>query len=239
MAILTIKEYLNGQGKTIEKATNISDPKLPKAPLAPTKPLSKGKTYSFPASLDASPNPYIAKSINVGQKPDDETGLGDLASPGMHHEDAEKSPEMVSQLKEHCGCESKKAPFVVAYTSGAYHPDPIQAIKYIVYITNENENILKALMHEARKAGCLKKYTDYLMKSPELYQSLHDKVQTDGLDSIMQRMGLASTNEAKEILDIEKSKKIEPRKKKTTNKDDDKSKGDKIYTSGLTDYASK
>ena len=42
MAILTIQEYLNSKGKTIEKAGNILDPELPNAPVAPEKPIVKG-----------------------------------------------------------------------------------------------------------------------------------------------------------------------------------------------------
>ena len=163
MAILTIQEYLNSKGKTIEKAETYPDCNIPEAPKTPQKAVTKGKSYNFPAALKGSPNPYISKEIRMGQEKDDEMGLGFLKSPGM---DVSQKPETnaANQLKEHCGCEEKKAPHVVAYASGAYHPDPIQAIKYIVYLTNENENILKALMHEAKRVGCLDKYANIINK---------------------------------------------------------------------------
>lgn len=79
-------------------------------------------------------------------------------------------------MNEHCGCEEKKAPHVVAYSAGAFHPDPIQAIKYVVYLTNENEHILRALVHEARRAGCLDKYVNYMLEFPETYQEIADRM---------------------------------------------------------------
>lgn len=203
MPLMTIQEYINASGKTIEKPTDIMSMKMEKPPVSPEANKAKGKTYSFPTTISKKPNPYIASTIKTSQKPDEEVGLADLGTPDMDYTDNQEV-DAVSQLKEHCGCEKKKAPFVVAYSSGAYHPDPIQAIKYIVYLTNENENILKALMHEARKTGCLKKYTDYLTKSPELYQSLQDRIANDGPETVLNRIGIIK-NEAK-LLDLNSDK---------------------------------
>jgi hypothetical protein len=235
MAMLTIQEYLNAQGKTIEKPYNILDNKVPQSPNAPAKNLKKGKTYSFPAALDSKPNPYISSTIKIDAKKDDQKGLASFGTPGIDFEAKEKPPEAVSQLDEHCGCEKKKAPFVVAYSSGAYHPDPIQAIKYIVYLTNENDNILKALMHEARKMGCLGKYTDYLTRTPELYKSLQKKASNEGPDAILHKMGLSPANESTEKKNL---KNILPIKRK--DKDSEKttkSIGDSAYSKGISDYA--
>lgn len=80
--------------------------------------------------------------------------------------------EVRNGLVEHCGCEDKKAPHVVAYSVGAYHPDPIQAINYVVYLTNENNNILRALMLEAKRRGCLDKYVHQMLQYPETYKAL-------------------------------------------------------------------
>lgn len=204
MALMTIQEYINSQGKTIEKALSTKSPSTDKPPARPEKNQTKGKNYSFPAASDKQPNPYLATTIKMPKKDDDAMGLGDLGTPDTDYSATSKDVDSVSELKEHCGCEKKKAPFVVAYSSGAYHPDPIQAIKYIVYLTNENENILKALMHEARKTGCLKKYTDYLTKAPELYQSLQDRIANDGPEMVLHRIGIMK-NEAK-ILDINSDK---------------------------------
>lgn len=161
MALLKLKEYLNNAGKTIEKAADIMTADIEKGPDRPEKNVIKGKNYKFPAALDGNPLPYAAKTMKDPQGKDGETGLGSIGTPDIEYGKT-KELDSYSQLQEHCGCENKKAPFVVAYASGAYHPDPIQAIKYIVYLTNENENILKALMHEAKKAGCYKKYVNYI-----------------------------------------------------------------------------
>lgn len=237
MALMTIQEYINSNGKTIEKPLDITALKMDKAPERPEKYQVKGKTYNFPAAMDKQPNPYIAATMKTSQKTDDQVGLADLGTPDTDFTQTNSDVDAVSDLKEHCGCEKKKAPFVVAYSSGAYHPDPIQAIKYIVYLTNENDNILKALMHEARKTGCLKKYTDYLIKAPELYQSLQDRISNDGPESLMSRLGLVQTEAAK-VLDLEdeKNKKKPLPKKSKPNKTTD---GDKAYADGITDFASK
>lgn len=242
MSIIKFQEYLNSKGKTIEKAGDILKPEMNKIPEKPSKYITKGKNYSFGAALNKEPNPYISKGISVSQGEDDEMGLGSLGTPNTDYSDTKSDVDSVSEINEHCGCEKKKAPFVVAYSSGSFHPDPIQAIKYIVYLTNENENILKALMHEARKTGCLNKYTDYLTRTPELYQSLQKKMQDQGAESIMQKLGL-STNEMTqndliktphknyignqyEIID----KKRRPKKTRDV--------GDKVYEKGISDFES-
>lgn len=76
------------------------------------------------------------------------------------------------QINEHCGCENKKAPHVVAYSVGAFHPDPIQAINYVTYLANENKNLLHALVMEAKRVGCLKKIVSELLSFPETYKTL-------------------------------------------------------------------
>lgn len=243
MALMTIQEYIDFKGKTMEKPLDSMDSKMDKTPATPEKYVTKGKNYSFPAALDKKPNPYISSNMKTSQKADDQVGLGDLGTPDTDFTQSKSDVSAVSELKEHCGCEKKKAPFVVAYSSGSYHPDPIQAIKYIVYLTNENENILKALMHEARKSGCLRKYTDYLLRTPELYQSLQDRVANDGPESLLQRIGLVRNESTEKIIDMDADKKPnKPNKVKTPSKlspTKDKSKGDKSYEAGLTDYASK
>jgi len=186
MALINIKEYLNNKGKTIEKPSDIMTAKTDSPPKAPAKYATHGKNYAFSAALDDQPLPYAADTID---SQNGEDGLGFFGTPNIDFTNTKTNVVNFSELKEHCGCEKKKAPFVVAYASGAYHPDPIQAIKYIVYLTNENENILKALMHEARKTGCLQKYTDYLTKFPETYRSLGSRFQGDeGVNELMSRL---------------------------------------------------
>ena len=75
-------------------------------------------------------------------------------------------------LNEHCGCENKKAPHVVAYSVGAFHPDPIQAIRYVTYLANENVNLRHALVREAKRAGCAAGLLGELLQLPESYVAL-------------------------------------------------------------------
>lgn len=189
MALKNFREYLNSKGKTIENPNDIMSYQGDKPPIAPEKYATHGKNYAFSAALTGKPLDYQAKTISVSKDKDDEAGMGFFGTPGIDYTDTRTNVVDFSELKEHCGCEKKKAPFVVAYSSGAFHPDPIQAIKYIVYLTNENEHILKALMHEARKSGCLEKYTDYLTRFPETYRSLGKKYgNEDGMNQLIQKM---------------------------------------------------
>jgi hypothetical protein len=152
----TFLEYLNGKGKTIEKAVDIEDLKQEKPPAAPEN--YEDAVVKFPAQIKTKPNDYTAKQTKVK----DNEGLGDLGTPNVKFDAKSPVVDKVTEIKEHCGCEKKKAPFVVAYSSGSYHPDPIQAIKYIVYLTNENDNLLSALMKEAKDTGCLNKYANWI-----------------------------------------------------------------------------
>jgi hypothetical protein len=169
MSLIKIQEYLDNKGKTIEKPKELLSDKVPPAPTHPDKDKTSGKNYGFSAALNNKKLPYVAKTIKIPKtKVDDEKGLGSMGTPDVDFDKSIKNIVDFSEIKEHCGCEDKKAPFVVAYSSGAYHPDPIQAIKYIVYLTNENDNILKALMKEAQRRGCLHKYMQYLSQHPDM-----------------------------------------------------------------------
>jgi len=83
------------------------------------------------------------------------------------------------QLKEHCGCEDKEIPHVIAYTSGPYHPDPIQAIKYVAFLASENENIMRALLREARQLGCVDSLVEGLLAIPETYIEIVHRMTVD------------------------------------------------------------
>ena len=67
---------------------------------------------------------------------------------------------------------NKKAPHVVAYAAGAFHPDPIQAIRYVSYLANENVNLRRALVREMNRAGCSKELLQELLQLPESFGTL-------------------------------------------------------------------
>jgi len=233
MGLLKINEYLNAKGKTDEKAVDIMKYQGEKPKDKPAKYATSGKNYAFSAARTEEPIPYVAKTI----KPKDQEGLGSIGTPGIDFEKTRTNVVNVSELHEHCGCEKKKAPMVVAYSSGAYHPDPIQAIKYIVYLTNENENILKALMHEAKKSGCLKKYTDFLYNMPELYQTMSEKLSDEeGHNRFMRRLSMVrneSTDKKKPVNEKPKSDNEKPENDKKMKQKGDDSK----YSNAVSDFA--
>lgn len=184
-------EYLNAKGKLQEKpATAINadyegpDEKNPE----PNETDDLG--YKVPKAIKKNPTAYAPKA-NINKK-DLEKGLANVGDedniiefPELGKMNNEQfvnftkgmpTEEFVKIMNEHCGCEKKSAPMVVAYSSGAYHPDPIQAIRYVSYLANENENLLRALIHESKRVGGLEKLCERLMDYSEFYEVLKDKI---------------------------------------------------------------
>ena len=157
--------------------------KIPTYPKTPEKNINKNLGYDVPKPVKSSPNPYMAgnkqpsskeldKGLgNVGDK-DNVLGFNELTS--MDNESFIEATKNLStkdfinnMVSEHCGCENDVAPHVVSYYAGAGHPDPIQAIQYLVYVMDKNPHILRALVHEARRKGCFGKMCKAMMKFPE------------------------------------------------------------------------
>lgn len=97
MAIMTFLEYLNAQGKTIETAGDILDPKIPSPPKGPEKAVVKGKNYSFPAALDSNPNPYVSTEVKLTKK-NDQTGLATFGTPNADFSKTKSDVSKVSEL---------------------------------------------------------------------------------------------------------------------------------------------
>ena len=191
-------EYLNAKGKLQEKPiTAINADYEGPEEKAPEKNETDDLGYKAPKAAKSSPTPYSAgKSTNVNKK-DMEKGLANVGDKDnviefpelgkMNNEEfitftkGLPTDQFVKIMNEHCGCEKKSAPMVVAYSSGAYHPDPIQAIKYISYLTNENENLLRALIHETKRIGGLQKLCDRLMDYSDFYEVLKTKIEDKNL----------------------------------------------------------
>ena len=165
--------------------------KIPTYPKTPEKNINKNLGYDVPKPVKASPNPYMATAKQPSAK-ELEKGLGNIGDKNnvlgfneLTSLDNESFIEATKNLStkdfinnmvnEHCGCENDVAPHVVSYYAGAGHPDPIQAIQYLVYVMDKNPHILRALMHEARRKGCFGKMCKAMMKFPEFNEiaSMH------------------------------------------------------------------
>lgn len=174
----TMKLAKDNYEKTLSDKT-----KIPTYPKTPEKNINKKLGYDVPKSVKANPIPYMANAKqpsakelekglgNVGDK-DNILGFNELTS--LDNESFVEATKNLStkdfinnMVNEHCGCENDVAPHVVSYYAGAGHPDPIQAIQYLVYVMNKNPHILRALMHEARRKGCFGKMCKEMMKFPE------------------------------------------------------------------------
>jgi len=102
-------------------------------------------------------------------------------------------------LNEHCGCENKKAPHVVAYSVGAFHPDPIQAIRYVTYLANENVNLRHALVREAKRAGCAATLLGELLQLPESYTALAKLIDSEQGEAFSRRLEKAIRENREEL----------------------------------------
>ena len=184
-------EYLNAKGKLQEKPITAinADYEGPEENFPEPNDIDD-LGYKVPKPIKKTPVGYSPKS-NIGKK-DLEKGVAYSGDKDMvinfpelgkmNNEqfiNATKSlptEEFIKVMNEHCGCEKKSAPMVVAYSSGSYHPDPIQAIRYVSYLANENENLLRALIHESKKMGGLEKICERLMEYSEFYEVLKHKI---------------------------------------------------------------
>lgn len=175
----TIKEYLNSQGKTIEVPDNILDqtkftiPKNPEKNLIPGWDTPKERREKSDAMFaPKSKNkelPYVATEIKVKE----DQPLGELNTPGNIYPteiELDNTLNTVKEIENVIGQnESVKqsAPKVLSESGKLFHPDPIQAIKYVVHLTNKSDDLLKAFITEAKNTGCISKYAELISQLPK------------------------------------------------------------------------
>ncbi len=197
----SFQEYLTAKGTVLTKppVEDVPDYKGPKS-VAPPKAATKGKGWQVPdVSGKSAASPYSGPSKNSGPAKGAKDGFADLGSKDLVYEPAGKPKKKVkakgtaqtteafltatkgmntSQLAKHIKngltehCKDKKAPHVVAYSVGAFHPDPIQAIRYVAYLANENVNLRHALIREAKRTGCASALLEELLALPESFSTL-------------------------------------------------------------------
>lgn len=175
----TITEYLNSQGKTIELPSNILDqtkfniPEKPEQNLVPGWDTPKDKRETSDAMFaPKSPGkelPYVATTMKVK----DEQPLGELNTPGNLYPTEIETSNTFNSVKEieniigYHESIKQNAPKVLSESGKLYHPDPIQAIKYVVHLTNNSDDLLKAFITEAKNSGCLTKYAQSINELPK------------------------------------------------------------------------
>jgi hypothetical protein len=82
-------------------------------------------------------------------------------------------PEFVKYVKSYLSVEnSNDIPSVYAYKEGNFLPDPIQAIRYIGFLTSVNENLLESLILELKRSGSLKEAVKLSLKHDEVYSEV-------------------------------------------------------------------
>lgn len=216
-------EYLNAKGKLQEKPiTAINADYEGPEEKNPEPNETDDLGYKVPKAVKKTPTAYAPKAdvskkdlekglANVGDKDNviNFPELGKMSNEQfVNFTKGMPTEEFVKIMNEHCGCEKKSAPMVVAYSSGAYHPDPIQAIRYVSYLANENENLLRALIHESKRVGGLEKLCERLMDYSEFYEVLKNKIDDkEVFESVKKNiMEHSKINEDKEIEHGDKDK---------------------------------
>lgn len=208
----------NNYEKTLSDKNNI--PSSP--PKSPEKYVFKNLGYNAPKPVKVSPNPYSAplkqpsvkemeKGLaNIGDKYNivDFKELTELDNESFIKETKNLSTKdfINSMVNEHCGCESEIAPHITSYYAGNSHPDPIQAVQYLVYVMNKNPHILRALVHETRRSGCFGKMCKAMSKFPEFHKEI-EHGERDQEDIITDIEGPDVASDQESIENMKKSKK--------------------------------
>jgi hypothetical protein len=79
----------------------------------------------------------------------------------------EETPESLSIMIKESDVIKAKAPMVLSESGNSFHPDPIQAIKYVSYLANSSNNYRKALIAEMKATGGLTKLQEELNSLPK------------------------------------------------------------------------
>ena len=173
----SIKEYLDAQGKTIESPKNILDqtkfsiPAKPEKNMVPGWDTPKDKKEKddnmFAPKAAGDVLPYVAKTLKIKE----DQPLGDINPDNLFPTEFDvntnlKNAKDIENIIGKNESIKEKAPFVLSESGKSYHPDPSQAIKYVMYLANNDENYLKSLVIEAKNTGCLLKIIDEINSLP-------------------------------------------------------------------------
>jgi hypothetical protein len=186
-ALKTVREYVDGKGKVLEKGTEnvIADYK------GPFKNAPEGKGAA----------PYVAKD-GTNKKGTDKP-LGELGDQDAVYEpNTESAPkvqtktesfinktkgmsiaEFTKYMMQECGCGSVSddtLPFITAYTTGKFQPHPPEAIRYVTVLADKNQGILENLVSQIVSMGALGKLMKVVFDHPEAYEELTNLMSDEG-----------------------------------------------------------
>lgn len=174
----SIKEYLDAQGKTIESPKNILDQTKFSIPDKPQKNMVPGwdspkeqkekEDSMFAPKASGETLPYVAKTLKVKE----DQPLGDINPENLFPTEFDvntnlKNAKDIENIIGKNESIKQNAPSVLSESGKSYHPDPAQAIKYVMYLANNDKNYLKSLVVEAKNIGCLSKIIDEINSLPK------------------------------------------------------------------------
>lgn len=171
--MITIKEYLDANGKTSVDAVSCLEPLTFEQPKSPADNLIPKR--NVPAARKEKEDVMVAPPEDGGylpysagfytQEPDVPLGennpfnlyqqnpdLGNISQSSPWGQD---DPGKVdSMLNQHWQVKAK-APKVLSEAGNPFHPDPIQAIKYVSYLAEHSSAYKAALINELKKSGVI------------------------------------------------------------------------------------
>lgn len=189
-------EYINGNGKLVEKPKvklvadyDGPDDKAPPksdggkgtpAPYKPANAAEKGKKGESGFADQGDSKLVYNPDLKGGDSK--MTALGkELGSdwPKTKTESfIEKTRKMNSitfaqHILDECNCGNwENLPTVTAFESGAFHPHPVEAIRYVAALASRNDKLLSNLVFEMKRTGDLTRLLGTLLEHPEAYASL-------------------------------------------------------------------
>lgn len=151
----------------------------------------KGDYKGPKANAPEGGKPYVAKSLNAGEKPlgelgDDETRYKPDTDTSKVHK-VTKTEGFVNKTKdmslaeftrymlEECGCgqvSGEGLPYITAYSTGKIQPHPPETIRYISALADKNEGILENLVSTMISMGYLNKLLKTIFEHPQAYEEL-------------------------------------------------------------------
>lgn len=172
--MITIKEYLDANGKTSIKPVSSMAPLNFEQPVSPFENLIPKR--DIPAARKEKNDVMVAPPEEGGYLPysagvypqQEEVPLGENNPYDMYNQNIETGPqnpeeweqsspwpsepeEVDNMIATHWQVKSQ-APAVLSESGNPYHPDPIQAIKYVSYLAEHSEAYRNALILELKKA---------------------------------------------------------------------------------------
>lgn len=80
--------------------------------------------------------------------------------------------EFTQHMLQECACETENLPKVTAMKRGGFHPNPVEAVKYVAALASKNDRVMESLVFEIKHQKALNQLLKQLLEHPETYDEL-------------------------------------------------------------------